>query len=148
MKTLEIVEKVADLYQEKISGYKLEQAIVSFIMLHDGEISIMEASRHADIYEAMELASNLITPIDTIGMSVDTTGWAAPLGADGQIEGMPSKHPEKRRVRLNAIATDNGTASAIAFEATAERLLDDGEAIGSLSTALAFAWITASTKGQ
>ena len=48
--------------------------------------------------------------------AIVTTGWAAPLGADGTMTQRASRHPLRRRVRAVAVVDDNGVASVIRFE--------------------------------
>jgi hypothetical protein len=71
-------------------------------------------------------------------MGVLTTGWAAPLGDDGTIEGVPSEHPKRRRVVLFCVVTRDGdVASRMLFEDTPnEPVDDDGAATGALAEAI------------
>lgn len=69
-----------------------------------------------------------------------TTGWAAPLKPNGETDGMPSQHPERRRVRLFVVADmDNNevTGSALTFEDDPENpIFDLNAATGSLADAV------------
>ena len=66
-----------------------------------------------------------------------TTGWAAPLPEDGNIEGAPSDHPNRRRVRLVITANMDGVASVLRFEESPhDTILDPGQATGSLNNAV------------
>lgn len=66
-----------------------------------------------------------------------TTGWAAPLPADGNIDGAPSDHPERRRVRLVITANMDGVASVVRFEESPlDTMVDPGQATGSLNDAV------------
>jgi hypothetical protein len=71
-------------------------------------------------------------------VGVLTTGWAAPLGEDGTIDGAPSEHPKRRRVVLFCVATRDGDiASRMVFEDTpTEPVDDDGGATGALADAI------------
>lgn len=48
--------------------------------------------------------------------AVVTTGWAAPMAADGSMTHRPNRHPERRRVRAVAVVDDEGVASVLRFE--------------------------------
>jgi hypothetical protein len=73
--------------------------------------------------------------------AVVTTGWAAPLAADGTIEGAPSEHAERRRVRLIVVVADNGVASALRFADEPDDVITDpGSATGSLAEAINRFW--------
>lgn len=70
-----------------------------------------------------------------------THGWAAPLDKDGEIDGRPSAHPKKRRVRL-IIAVDLNDeyeiGSVVQFSDDPDELLcDHGNATGALAEAVA-----------
>ena len=58
---------------------------------------------------------------------------------NGEVDGAPSEHPERRRVRLTAIALrEEGQASVIEFADTpGDYTTDAGEATGPLATQLA-----------
>lgn len=76
---------------------------------------------------------------------VVTSGWASPLGDNGEVEGAPSEHPLRRRVSLFHLATPSGAvASRLFFHDTAEEVLDAGTATGSLAEAIdrvsAYVW--------
>lgn len=76
-----------------------------------------------------------------IGISVRTTGWASPLNENGEVEGAPSEHPERRRVSLITAVTSEGSGSALAFADEDEVITDPGSASGSLADAIADCWL-------
>ena len=95
---------------------------------------------HPDVYEALESVSKVI-PSDAIAIAVITTGWAAPLNENGEAVGAPSKHPNRRRVKLVACVDSEFAGSALGFEDSPEDVVtDEGNASGSLADALAEAW--------
>ena len=59
---------------------------------------------------------------------VVTTGFGAPLGEDGQIEGRPSEHPERRRLRVVMVCAEDGSRlSRLEFADNGETSeVDDG----------------------
>jgi hypothetical protein len=67
---------------------------------------------------------------------VVTTGWGAPLGADGKVQGAPSEHPDRRRLRVVCCYAEDGTrVSRLDFGDNGETTeTDDGA--GQLAEAL------------
>ena len=102
-----------------------------------GEFQLL-SSEVADIYDAIE---QVTIPTFMVAFGVVTTGWAAPLNNNGEVEGAPSKHPERRRVKLVSVINDNGAGSAMAFQDEPEDVItDEGSATGSLANAITEAW--------
>lgn len=96
-------------------------------------------SAHPDVYELLEQSFNLSS---YIGVLIHTTGWAAPLGENGEVEGRPSEHEQARRVALASCVTSSSTGSALSFSDDEEIVLDPGSATGSLASALVSFWET------
>jgi hypothetical protein len=71
-------------------------------------------------------------------VAVMTTGWAAPLDENGEIEGAPSKHKDRRRVTLLSIVDikQSELASLLKFDDEEEMVYDFGSATGSLNIAM------------
>jgi hypothetical protein len=71
-------------------------------------------------------------------LSLVTTGWAAPL-KNGEVDGAPSEHPERRRVSLVILAdVDNKSilGSVLQFEGEEEeKVYDYNTATGTLADA-------------
>lgn len=71
-------------------------------------------------------------------LSLVTTGWAAPL-KNGEVDGAPSEHPERRRVSLVILAdVDNKSilGSVLQFEGDEEdKVYDYNTATGTLADA-------------
>jgi hypothetical protein len=97
-------------------------------------------AQHPDVYELLQ------APTSSLGRmfhaaAIVTTGWAAPLGPDGNVEGAPSEHALRRRVRLVVVVCDGGVASVIRFQdAPDDVVIDDGSATGSLAEAIHAYW--------
>jgi len=116
---------------------------VVFVLGHDDSRTVI--TEYPDVYVALDTVGAEVARVDHAiagnpllgarALGVLTCGWAAPVGGD---ETPPSRHPERRRVRLAAIATtDLVTGSALEFQdAPDEPILDDGSASGSLRDAL------------
>lgn len=103
--------------------------------VRNGEIILL--AEHADIYDLLaddDVRDEAKTYEYT---TVVTTGWAAPLGANGEVEGAPSEHRERRRVRLSIIANADGVASVLRFADDPDNvIIDEGSATGSLNDAI------------
>lgn len=102
-----------------------------FGVLATGET--FEIGHGDDVYD---LLSNVEpTPLKVVGLAVTTSGWAAPLNENGEVDGAPSRHPERRRVILVAVVTAGEMMSAMRF-AGDDEVITDTNGQGSLSDAL------------
>lgn len=97
-----------------------------------------EIGRGPDIYDLIEDIN-----LDKKQSSYDfvallTTGWAAPLGKDGKMEGAPSEHKDRRRVTLMTLLDikEKDLASVLKFDDEDEPILDFNTATGSLQMAI------------
>lgn len=103
-------------------------------------VQVSFLAQHPDVYELLQ------APTSTLGRmfhaaAIVTTGWAAPLGPDGTVDGAPSDHALRRRVRLVVVVCDAGVASVIRFQDTPDDVvIDDGSATGSLAEAIHAYW--------
>lgn len=95
-----------------------------------------------DVYDLLDNVEP--TSLKIVGLAITTSGWAAPLNADGEVEGVPSQHPLRRRVCLVALATADEMLSAMRF-AGDDEITTDTNGQGMLADALrdAFARLTA-----
>lgn len=93
-----------------------------------------------DVYDLIDNMSMDKTYLNYSYAVLKTTGWAAPLNANGDVDGAPSAHPERRRVRLFVVADiDNNeiTGSVLSFDDDPENIIFDyNEATGSLAEAI------------
>ena len=94
-------------------------------------------SAHPDVYELLEKSVDLT---HYSGVIIHTTGWAAPLSDDGEVDGPPSQHAQRRRVALASCVTSVSVGSALSFADEEELVLDPGSATGSLASALLSFW--------
>lgn len=137
---LEIVTELAtDLFQDEPRKQGMAQAWVAPVVFTDTDspvINMDESVFGDDVYDL----------IDAVSVSIDgtynyyalmTSGWASPLsGTDDETP--PSQHPERRRVNLLCLASRNGKqASAMRMSGNPELVTDNGNAKGSLASALA-----------
>lgn len=107
----------------------------------DDKLEMKKMGSHPDVYELVDNINNdkLIANTAFDYFALLTTGWAAPLDSDGNVNGAPSKHPERRRVSLLvAVDTDNDNSivSAIKFADDDNVVYDYGQATGSLAEAI------------
>lgn len=97
-------------------------------------------AQHPDVYELLEAPSSALARMFHAAAIV-TTGWAAPLDADGNVQGPPSAHAQRRRVRLTVLVANNGVASVLRFADTPDEVVTDpGSATGSLAEAITRFW--------
>ena len=114
----------------KGTGHEMHNAVL-YGVSEDGSYS--ELDRAPDIYD---LLGREYPYTGLVGLAVHTTGWAAPLNSDGEVEGAPSKHPERRRVALVAVMTAEGMGSALSFADDPDEIITDSSGTGQLSDAL------------
>ena len=96
-------------------------------------------SRSPDVYDLISSLCDYENVKSFEYLSIITWGWAAPLGENGEVDGAPSKHPEKRRVKLiisGSHAEKGLIGSVINFDDSPdEPVFDYGDATGSLASA-------------
>jgi hypothetical protein len=144
MDTVQIAEQVEsklhDLLGEtpKYDPYSLEGARLYGVHFGDkGEVVIDFITSHADVYDLLADTKNAVVASGFAYTLVVTTGWAAPLNANGEVEGAPSQHALRRRVRLAVVANRQSVASVLRFQDEPnEPITDPGEATGSLADAI------------
>ena len=114
----------------KGTGHWMTNAIL-YGVNEDG--SYLELDRAPDIYD---LLGREYPYTGLVGLAVHTTGWAAALIADCEVDGQPSKHPERRRVALVTVKTVEGLGSALSFADDPDEIITDDKGEGDLSDAL------------
>lgn len=110
----------------------------------DGQLVAKLIGSSGDIYVLIDNLNNdkVIANTSFDYFALITHGWAAPLNADGDIDGAPRNHPKRRRVRL-VVSVDvkdrtYPIASTMQFEDEPDDLIfDHGNATGSLAEAVA-----------
>ena len=127
-----LTEQISDSnYNHELSAAQL------WAVRKDGSFHLLSA--HPDVYELLEANYNLS---NYAGAIIHTTGWAAPLDENGEVNGAPSKHAERRRIALASCVTNNSVGSALSFADEEEMVMDPGSATGSLAEALLKFWET------
>lgn len=114
----------------KNTGHEMSNAVL-YGVTEDG--SNFELGRAPDVYDLLD---GEYPSTGVVGLAIHTTGWAAPLNSDGEVEGAPSKHPERRRVALVTVMTAEGMGSALSFADSPDELITDSSGTGQLSDAL------------
>ena len=106
----------------------------------DAAFRLSFLAEHPDVYELLEApSSSLGRMFDAV--AVVTTGWAAPLGENGEVQGAPSQHAKRRRVRLTVVVSNQGVASVVRFADEPDDIITDaGSATGSLADAINGYW--------
>jgi len=104
-----------------------------FAVSADGFVRYLNA--YPDVYSGLkDIGDNHSLKDHEVGLVCETVGWASPH--DG-LDCEPSKHPQRKRVRLVALATKtNQMVSSVHFQDETETVLDFGKAQGSLADAL------------
>ena len=104
------------------------------------DVNLCSLAQHPDVYELLATpSSSLARMFDSA--AIVTTGWAAPLGPDGTVDGAPSEHALRRRVRLVVVVADHGVASVLRFADDPDEIISDpGSATGSLADAITSFW--------
>ena len=91
--------------------------------------------------EPYELASSVaalaIEHHDAVALV--TYGWGAPLPAPGSDGPNPSRHPDRRRVRVVTVALDDGAVACAVRWTSNGAALDPGPVIGRLAETLSVA---------
>jgi len=102
-----------------------------------GEPVLAHIAQHPDVYDLLDNDTNARVANGYFYTLVVTTGWAAPLNANGEVEGAPSQHALRRRVRLAVVANRQSVASVLRFQDEPnEPITDPGDATGSLADAI------------
>ena len=131
-------EKAEQMLNAKI-GFEIKKAQMYSLIESDNEVSIMLTGEHGDIYNLLDSRDALQVAKVSDFIAIVVCGWSAPTdnSDDDDSEIAPSKHPERRRVRLFVLAGKDGIASCLRFSDTPDEVItDNGQATGSLATAI------------
>ena len=140
---VEIAVAVESLLHRTIDSFELPGARLYGVNCADRDLSdasVCFLAQHPDVYQLLEAPGSALARMFDAAAIV-TTGWAAPLGPDGTVEGAPSEHAERRRVRLVVTVANHGTASVLRFADRPDDIVSDpGSATGSLAEAIDHFW--------
>ena len=132
----ELLEKI---YSLSIVNPENTNAKAYGITNNGGNMDSILVANSADVYDLIEHIDADKLQSNYNYFSVLTTGWAAPLGKNGEVEGAPSEHKDRRRVTLViGINIDDKelVGSALKFDDDDEIIFDFGDATGSLANAI------------
>jgi hypothetical protein len=149
MTMMEIAEKVENVFhvalcaKDEYKAFHLDTAMLVGITTDGNKVVDInaEVASNEDIYDLLADSDNArkVQGYDSVGLV--TCGWAAPLPVnyDGESElDAPSKHPEKRRVRLMVCASLSGEMASVLrfYDDQDNPISDNGGATGDLANAL------------
>ena len=132
-KTLELINNTLNFDKDGSSA-------IAYGLHQNGDSLTHEViGRCADVYDLIESLEDTDNAKSFDYLSIVTWGWAAPLNADGEVDGAPSKHPERRRVKLiiSGSNSEKGLIGSILnfSDSPDEPVYDYGDATGSLNDA-------------
>jgi len=128
-------------------------AIKIFNLIHNGEsdhayayglnidqdnndvINHLEINKSKDIYDVIEKISNDSSGLIWDAIAVTTQGWAAPIKQDGDENIPPSQHPNRTRVFLVCIITNERDIHSV-IKLDGEEAVYDNSGTGALADAL------------
>lgn len=121
--------------------FNLGKAVLFAVDYVRGEVpAIKNIDEQGDIYEMLDDTFNAVRLFDTgyNGFAVVTTGWASPIDKDNDADSQvaPSQHPERKRVRLMTMMHNGKMGSSIRFTDSETVTYDEGNAMGSLASAM------------
>lgn len=132
----ELLEKI---YNLSIVDPEITNAKAYGINKNEDNLSSILVSDCADVYDLIDEIDADKLQSNYNYFSILTTGWAAPLNENGEIDGAPSQHKDRRRVTLVVgVDIDNKVlvGSALKFDDDEEIIFDFGDATGSLANAI------------
>lgn len=134
-----IAERVERTLNETV-GYEMTRPIVVAVKATPNKVELtpMENVVSQDIYDVLDSDEVAEFVRGRQYFAIVTTGWAAPISDESdEPETAPSRHPERRRVRLTIVASPKGVASVLRFQdAPDDTVIDEGAARGSLNDAV------------
>jgi len=132
--------KAEKLISELVEGnFSLPQAILYSVKNNSGKLEVVKRHQCGDVYDLLddEFSTQVARNSDLIALA--TSGWAAPITKGQSVDDMtaPSKHPERRRVRLVVTANRTSKASVLRFSDNPDEIVtDDDQAKGTLADAV------------
>lgn len=133
--TLETIQNLLDFDQDSSKACMYGIAIGD-----DGNPQFVRFAESGDVYELIDNIAQDQFHLNYDYITLKTTGWAAPLDDDGNVQGAPSEHPGRRRVRLFVtvdVVNKKTIGSSLTFGDDPENpIYDFNEATGSLAEAM------------
>lgn len=132
----EVAERVEDILHGQVL-WSLPMARLYAVTNGADGLRVDFTDENADIYALLEDSNTHLTAMTADYIALVTTGWAAPVAEDDDGDTPPSRHPERRRVRLMVIANGDEMGSVLRFEDDpTEAVVDSGSASGALADAV------------
>jgi hypothetical protein len=101
----------------------------------DTVINHLEINKSKDVYQVIEKISNDSSGLIWDAIAVTTQGWAAPLGSSEETDTPPSQHPDRTRVFLVCIITNQRDIHSV-IKLDGEEAVYDNSGTGALADAL------------
>jgi len=98
-------------------------------------INHIEIDKSKDVYQVIEKISNDSSGLIWDAIAVTTQGWAAPLRKEGEEDLPPSQHPQRTRVFLVCIITNQRDIHSV-LKLDQEKAVYDNSGAGPLADAL------------
>lgn len=118
-------------------GFSLPSARLYGVILSEEGINLTLVGQHPDVYALLESDESRVMGQAFDLMTIVTTGWAAPLNANGEVDTAPSQHAERRRVRLAVVVNREFIANVLRFQDDPDDVVVDlGSATGMLADAI------------
>ena len=134
---LELTEAATEIFNDLANWPGLTKSTCHIFKSRDGQLVTLGV--YGDIYVGLENIANETdeeTLHDFEFLGVETSGWAAPIREGGDDDIIPSRHPERRRVRmLSVIDRTCRIASVMSLDDDGE-ILTDLAGRGSLADAI------------
>jgi hypothetical protein len=98
-------------------------------------ITHLEINKSRDIYDVLEKISQDSSGLIWDAIAVTTQGWAAPLGSSEDLDTPPSQHPDRTRVFLVCIITNERDIHSV-IKIEGKEPVYDNSGTGALADAL------------
>lgn len=111
----------------------------------EGQDGCLDAVRQSWLGEAHSVYDLVDGPLGALARLFDaavvvTTGWAAPLPTGPDDVQRPSRHPQRRRIRMVVVIDDSGLGSALRFSDDPAEVITTDDGRGELADALHDLW--------
>ena len=117
------------MYNKQQLDYKENEDITKVLINH------LQINKSKDIYDVIEKISNDSSGLIWDAIAVTTQGWAAPIKQDGDEDIAPSQHPDRTRVFLVCIITNERDIHSV-IKLDGEEAVYDKSGTGALADAL------------
>jgi hypothetical protein len=117
------------------------EAKTAQLFAYDGNDSTVFIARYGDVYELLDAKNSVkaLAKLPDTGIVLITHGWASPVSKEDDefADLKPSKHPQRRRVRLTIAHGNENCISKLRFSDEPNDVLTETGGEGSLKEACA-----------